>query len=388
MVIYFDNAASTVIRSEILAEATEIFREIYGNPSSLHSVGRESARHLENSRSVIASLINANPDEIIFTSSGTEANNLALLGISHSLKKLTKKNHIISSQIEHASVLECLNRLKTEGFEISYVAPSADGLISPKDIEAQIKPETFLISVMYVNNEIGTIQKIKEISALAKKYNILFHSDCVQAFGKIKIDLQDLNVDMISASSHKINAPKGVGFLYLKRKILGQESKKLISPQILGGHQEFGIRASTENVPLTICFAKAAKLIHDELESNWKKYKKMSDDLIPWMIREIPGCVLHGDLNNRVPNILNFGIKGIDGEALLNFLDSEGIEVSMGSACSSKEIAPSHVIDALPIEKEKKYGVLRISFGPQNTFEEIEIFKKAIKKFFVYRSLF
>lgn len=361
--IYLDYSATTPMRKEVYEEIGKYFCDIFGNPSSIHSFGRKAGENLEKARAQIASLINANPEEIIFTSGGTEADNMAILGIAR--RKKNKGKHIITTKIEHHAVLNTCKSLEKEGFDITYLSVSEAGLLDIEEVKKVIRPDTILISVMHVNNEVGTILPIQEIGKLARENDILFHVDAVQSFGKIPIDVINMNIDMLSASSHKIYGPKGIGCLYIRKGIH-------LQPLMYGGAQENKKRPGTENVPAIIGFGLAADLAGKEMKEESKRLTKLRDKLIAGILNNIPHCQLNGDSVQRLPGNANISIKNVEGESLLLMLDLKGIAVSSGSACTSGSLDPSHVLLAMGISHEVAQSSLRFTLGKYTTEEDIE----------------
>lgn len=367
--IYLDYAATTPVRKEVVQEMMPYFDIKFGNASSLHTDGRIAAGALNSSREKIAKIINAAPDEIIFTSGGTESDNLAIRGIAYANRD--KGNHIITSAIEHHAVLNTVKDLEKEGFKVTFIPVNRFGEVNPRDIENEITDKTILISVMHANNEIGTIQDIGKIGKIAKKHNIPFHVDAVQSFCHLPIDVKKMNIDLLSVSSHKIGGPKGVGALYVRKGIK-------IKPLFTGGPHEFNKRAGTENVAGIVGFAKAAEIAFDEMEKENRRLTKLRDKLINSVLNSIKGSRLNGHPKKRLANNANFGFVGVEGEALLLMLDSLGISVSTGSACSSHDLAPSHVLLALDPDPVKAHGSLRITLGYKTTEKEIDYVIKVL----------
>ena len=363
--MYLDNSATTKISEDVLKEMMPYLKEDFGNPSTLYSIGRESKKALEESRQRIATSINAKKDEIIFTSGGSESDNLAIKGIAFKLMK--KGNHIITSQIEHPAVKETLFFLESLDFKVTYLPVYENGIIKIEDLKEAITPQTILISIMHANNEIGTLQPIEEIGRIAHDNGILFHTDAVQSFGKVKIDVEKQNIDLLSLSSHKINGPKGVGALYIKKGV------RLV-PLIHGGGQERGIRSGTENVAGIVGFGKAAELAYLKLDEHAEKLSKIRDEIIEKILTEIPEAYLNGDADKRLPNLVNFRFKAIEGESLILLLDSKGYQTSTGSACSSKTLEASPVLTALGLDPVDVHGSLRISLAPENEDFDIDNF--------------
>ena len=361
--IYFDHAATTPVKREVLEAMLPYFEEKYGNPSSVYSIGRASKKAIEEARESVAGIIGAEPREIYFTGSGTEADNWAIKGAAYANMK--KGKHIITTSIEHHAVLHTCQYLESDGFEVTYLPVDEYGLVSPEQLEAAIRPDTILISVMYANNEIGTIQPIAEIGRIAKEKGIVFHTDAVQAMGNIRIDVSKLNVDMLSMSSHKFYGPKGVGALYVRK------GTKLTS-FIHGGAQERGRRASTENVPAIVGLAKALELADKNMDHHNEKLIALRDRTIREIENTLPFVRLNGHSVMRLPGNVNFSLDFIEGESLLLMLDLKGIAASSGSACTSGSLDPSHVLLAIGLSHETAHGSLRITFGDGNTDEEVD----------------
>ena len=360
---YFDHASTTPVKEEVLKEMIPYFNLEFGNPSSLYSIGRRNRRAVEEAREKVARAINAKPNEIYFTSCGSESDNLAIKGIAFENKH--KGNHIITSKIEHPAVLNTCKMLEQEGFKVTYLDVNKKGLIDLKILEESITDKTILISIMFANNEIGTIQPIKEIGKIAKKHNIYFHTDAVQAMGNIKIDVNNMNIDSLSMSAHKFYGPKGVGALYIRE---GIPFKKLQD----GGHQEKDKRAGTENVPGIVGLGKAIEIANNNIDRYNKKLVYLRDYYINQVEEKIPDVKLNGDRVNRLPGNANFSFKYVEGEELLLDLDAKGIAASSGSACSSGTDAPSHVLLAIGLTAETAKGALRITMGEENTKEDID----------------
>ncbi|MDQ6723295.1 MAG: cysteine desulfurase [Thermoproteota archaeon] len=368
--IYLDNAASTPIDKKVIDEMLPFILENYGNPSSLHKLGRYSRQGILNSRFRIAKLIGADIHEVYFTSGGTESNNLALIGSAKIINKINPScDQIIVSEIEHDSVLETISIIEKEmKFKINFLPVNGNGIINEEKFNDLISSKTGLISIMLVNNEIGTIQPVKKLADIAKSKNknIIFHTDAVQALGKIPMNVKDLNIDLLSISSHKINGPKGAGALYIKHGIN-------LEPILFGGGQEKKLRSGTENVQSIVGFGKACDLSTENLEANQSKIKEMQNFTINKIIKEIPFCKLNGSKTERIPNNVNFSFLGVNGEDLLIKLDENEIASSTGSACSSnKKQKASHVLKAIGLSFEEVTGSIRFSIGYQNTREEIE----------------
>lgn len=369
--MYLDNSATTAVSEEVLNEMEPYFREAYGNPSTLYSVGREAKKGLDKARQRVADAINADPKEIIFTSGGSESDNLAIKGVALKLKG--KGNHIITSEIEHPAVKETLHFLETLDFKVTYLPVYENGIVKVEDVKDAITPETILITIMHGNNEIGTLQPIAEIGKLARERKILFHTDAVQTFGKVKVDVEELNVDLLSLSSHKVHGPKGVGALYIKKGVR-------ITPLIHGGGQERGIRSGTENVPGIVGFGKACEIANNNLEENYARLVKTRDEIIEKVLDAVPESYLNGDRNERLPNVINFRFSSIEGESLILLLDAKGYQASTGSACSSKTLEASPVLKALNLDDVDVHGSLRISLGSQTHFGDVDGLVEAIKE--------
>jgi cysteine desulfurase len=370
--VYLDYAATTPMDPRVIEVMNEHFKISYGNSSSLHSVGQKAAQTLVKSRDTIASLINAKRDEIIFTSSGTEADNIAILGVA--LKNQNRGKHIITSTIEHHAVENTCKSLKKKGFSTTFLPVDKYGLIDVKELEDMITDETTLISIMFANNEIGTIEPIKEIGKIAKKHDVIFHTDAVQAFGKVPIDVEVMNIDLLSASAHKLYGPKGVGMLYIKNKGVREGWGKYIEPIMFGGGHEMDMRPSTVNVPGIAGFAKAAELAKEEMQKETERQTKLRNKIIEFVLNNINDTYLNGHLTQRLPNNVNLGIRFIEGESIVLDLDSEGIAASTGSACSSKSLDPSHVLLAIGLKPQEAHGSLRVTIGRFTTEMDIGYF--------------
>ena len=360
---YFDHAATTNVKEEVLKEMLPYFSVEYGNASSLYSLGRTSKRAVEEARKRVAKAINAKPKEIYFTSCGSEADNLALKGIAYQYKN--KGKHIITSKIEHPAILETCKTLEKQGYEITYLNVDENGFISLSELEFSIRTDTILISIMFANNEIGTIQPIEQIGQIAKKHNVLFHTDSVQAVGNVKIDVETMNIDLLSMSAHKFYGPKGVGALYVRE---GVEFERIQD----GGHQEKNKRAGTENVAGIVGLGKAIELANENLEKYEKKLTELRDYYFSQVEEKIPNYKINGDKEKRLPGNANVSFEGIHGEELLLKLDEKGICASAGSACSSGTPSPSHVLLAIGLKPQIAYGALRITLGEENTKEDID----------------
>lgn len=367
--VYLDHAATTPLAKEVLDAMIPFFSEKFGNASSLHFFGREAREAIEKTRNEIAKFINAKPAEIIFTSGGTESDNLAIKGVAFANRK--KGNHIVTSKIEHPAVLETCKWLETQGFKITYLPVTSEGLIDPAEVEKAIRKETVLVSIMHANNEIGTIQPIHEIGKICKEKDVLFHTDAVQSFGKLDIDVKKMNIDLLSASAHKIYGPKGIGVLYINKDV------KIEAIQHGGGHEQ-NLRSGTENVPGIVGFGAAVRLMQKLGEKEQEREKKLRDKIISRLLEL--GARLNGSKEKRLANNVNVSFKGIEGEALLIRLDQEGFAVSTGSACSSKKLEPSHVLLALGLKPEEAHGSLRITIGKDTTEQDIERFLEVLPK--------
>jgi cysteine desulfurase len=367
--IYFDNAASTPVDPRVLEAMIPVFTETYGNASSMHDYGSQAKEILYNSRKIVAASINALPEEILFTSSGTEANNLALKGITEANR--AKGNHIIISAIEHDCVLKTSKWLAEQGFDISYLPVDLNGIVRISMLEQLIRPGTIMVSIMHVNNEIGAIQPLKEIGLICHKYGILLHSDACQSYGKIPIDVSSQPIDLLTLNAHKIYGPKGAGALYVRKGIA-------IKPILHGGGQENGLRSSTENIPAIAGFAKAAELCLNEMNSDARRMKKMRDYFIAFLHENFDDIYINGNPDQCLSNILNFSFHGLEGEAirLLLLLDEKGVAVSAGSACSSNDKSnnASHVLQAIGLNPFEARGAIRVSFGRFNTMNEVMYF--------------
>ncbi len=360
---YFDNAATTPVREEVLQEILPYFREYYGNASSIYSIAKESKKALEAARAKVAAAIGATPDEIYFTAGGSESDNMALRGVVNASKK--EKKHIITTKIEHHAILHTAEFLETKGVDVTYLNVDEFGKISLEELENAIRPETVLISVMFANNEIGTIQPIAEIGEIAKKHGVLFHTDAVQAVGHVPIDVEKLQVDLLSMSGHKLGAPKGIGAIYIRKGTR-------ISPLIFGGAQEKKLRAGTENIAGIVGLGKAAELAVAEMEETTKKLTALRDKLIHGILESIPDSRLNGHPTDRLPGNCNISFSYIEGESLLLLLDALGIAASSGSACTSGSLDPSHVLMAIGLPHEIAHGSLRLTIDRENAEEQVD----------------
>lgn len=363
MRVYADNAATTQMTPEVLDAMYTCMKETYGNPSSLHTVGQKAAEVLLDARERVAKCLGADPKEIIFTSGGSEADNQAIISAAK-LGERKGKKHIISTAFEHHAVLHTLNKLEKEGFEITLLDVHENGLVTAEEVKNAIREDTALVTIMFANNEIGTIQPIQEIGAVCREVGVLFHTDAVQAAGHLAIDVVDMNIDMLSLSAHKFHGPKGVGVLYVKKGIL-------LTNIIEGGAQERGKRAGTENIPGIVGMAKALELAVAKIPENAAYVSALRDKLIDGL-QKIPHSKLNGDAKKRLPGNVNFCFEGIEGESLLLLLDMKGIEASSGSACTSGSLDPSHVLLALGLPHEVAHGSLRLSLSEMTTEEQVD----------------
>lgn len=361
--IYFDNAATTPVRKEVFEEMAPYFQELYGNASSVYEIARTSKKAIETAREKVAKALGAQTGEIFFTAGGSESDNWVLKGVAEALSD--KGNHIITSVIEHHAILHSCQYLETKGFEVTYLPVDEYGKIRIEDLKQAIRPETILISIMFANNEIGTIQPVEEIGKIAHEKGIYFHTDAVQAVGHVKIDVKALQIDMLSLSGHKLNGPKGIGALYIRKGVK-------IKPLIHGGAQEKNRRAGTENVPAIVGLGKAIELACEELEENHKKLTYLRNKLINGITSKIDHCRLNGHSTDRLPGNCNISFEFIEGESMLLFLDMKGICASSGSACTSGSLDPSHVLLAIGLPHEKAHGSLRLTLGLYNTEEEVD----------------
>ena len=361
--IYMDNAATTRIKSEVIDVMVPSLKENYGNPSSIYKIGRDAKRILEESRETVAKAIGASAKELYFTSGGSESDNWAIKGIAEAHK--SKGNHIITTKMEHHAVLHPCEYLEKNGFEVTYLDVDEYGVVKLDELKKAIKKETILITIIFANNEVGTIQPIKEIGKIAKENNVLFHTDAVQAIGHIEIDVNELNIDLLSMTAHKIYGPKGIGALFIKKGVK-------ITPLIHGGAQEKRRRAGTENIPSIVGFAKAIELATSDIENHNKKLTKLRDKLIKEIRENIDHVKLNGHPEKRLPGNVNFSFEYIEGESLLLSLDMIGISASSGSACTSGSLDPSHVLLCMGLPHEIAHGSLRLSLGDFNSEDEID----------------
>jgi len=361
--VYFDNSATTKLDEEVLKEMMPYLTEQYGNASSIYKIGRNSKKAIEEVREKVAKILNCEPNEIYFTAGGTESDNTAIRGIAYSYKE--RGNHIITSKIEHPAVLETCKQLEREGFEVTYLDVDSNGLIDTNQLLNSIKETTILITIMYANNEIGTIQPIKEIGIIAKEKGVFFHTDAVQAVGSLRIDVKELNIGSLSMSAHKFYGPKGIGVLYVRKNIKFQ---KIMN----GGHQERNKRAGTENVAGIVGLGKAIELAYERLEIHNKRIQELRDYYVEEIKKQIPYIKINGDMKNRLSGNSNISFEFIEGEGILLNLDLKGIYASSGSACTSGSLDPSHVLLAIGLPHEIAHGSLRISIGKYNTKEEVD----------------
>lgn len=369
--IYFDNAATTKVRKEVLDEMLPYFSLNYTNPNSIYSQAREVSKKVSESREIIANTIGASKDEIYFTSGGSESDTWALEGIMKARKSRGK--HLITTKIEHHAILNTCKYLEKEGYEITYLNVDEEGHISLEELENAIREDTILVSVMAANNEIGSLQPLKEIGSICKKHGVLFHTDAVQAYGVVDIDVKEFNIDLLSASAHKIEGPKGIGFLYIRKGVL-------VEPLIKGGEQEKGKRGGTTNAAFIIGFAKAAELKFKNMEEDNKYVASLRNHMIDRIINEIPYTRLNGSKEKRLCGNANFSFRFIEGEGMLLKLDAKGICASSGSACASGSLDPSHVLLAIGLPHEIAHGSVRFSLNHENTLEEVDYVVDALKQ--------
>ena len=373
--IYLDNAATTKTRPEVVEAMLPYFTESYGNPSSVYTFSAKSKEAVTKAREIIADSLGVKSNEIYFTAGGSEADNWALVAAAEAYE--AKGKHIITSKIEHHAILHTCEYLEKRGYEVTYLDVDENGVVKLDELKKAIRPDTILISIMFANNEIGTIEPIKEIGAIAKEHGILFHTDAVQAYGHVPISADEYNIDMLSASGHKINGPKGIGFLYIRKGVK-------IRSFIHGGAQERRRRAGTENVPGIVGFGKAVQLAMDEMEERTKKEVEMREYLMEKVLREVPFTRINGSRTSRLPNNINFAFQFIEGESLLSKLDMAGICGSSGSACTSGSLDPSHVLLAIGLPHEIAHGSLRLTLSEENTMEEMDITADKIKEIVAY----
>lgn len=371
--IYLDNAASTAVDKRVVEEMIPYLGERYGNPSSIHRYGRTASRALQRARKDIAALVNAEPSEILLTSGGTESNNTALYGVVDR----AKGGHVITSKIEHDAVLAPCRRLEQRGIRVTYLSVDHEGVIDLDELRSSVSDDTRLVSIMFANNEVGTIQPVKAIADICRDRNVPFHTDAVQAAGKHPIDVRESGIDLMSISSHKLNGPKGVGALYVRTGVT-------LDPLVLGGGQEQGMRSGTENVAGAVGFGKACALCGENLPENTRRLKKLQDKLVSSVLSGVPMSSLNGHPTSRIPNNAHFTFLGISGEDLIIKLDEYGVAASTGSACSVNTQKASHVLQAMGLSREQIAGSLRLTLGIYNTEEEIsqtiEIVKKAVSE--------
>lgn len=370
-VIYLDNAATTKVASEVVEAMLPYFTENYGNPSSVYSFASKNKEAITTQREIIADALGAKANEIYFTAGGSESDNWALKATAEAYKD--KGNHIITTKIEHHAILHTAEYLEKNGFEVTYLDVDENGMVRLEDLQAAIRPTTILISVMFANNEIGTIEPMKEIGAIAKEHGILFHTDAVQAFGQVPIHVDECNIDMLSASGHKLNGPKGIGFLYIRKGVK-------IRSFVHGGGQERKRRAGTENVPGIVGIGTATARAVRTIEERTNKEAKLRDYLISRVLEEVPYTKLNGHPEKRLPNNANFSFRFIEGESLLIMLDMKGICASSGSACTSGSLDPSHVLLAIGLPHEIAHGSLRLTLSEETTKEEIDYVVESIKE--------
>lgn len=368
---YFDHSATTPVNKEVLKEMMPYFSLEYGNPSSMYTLGRTAKRAKENARKQVAEALNCNPEEVYFTACGSESDNLAIKGIAYANRH--RGNHIITSKIEHPAVLNTCKTLEKEGFSVTYLNVDENGLINLEELRNSITTSTILITIMFANNEIGTIEPIAKIGEIAKMYNVIFHTDAVQAVGNIKIDVKQMNIDSLSMSAHKFYGPKGVGALYIKSNI---NFRKLQD----GGHQEKDKRAGTENVAGIVGLGKAIELSNKNIMNYNKKLMFLRNYCIEQIKSKIPEIKINGDMESRLPGNVNISFKGIDGQDLLLKLDEQGICASSGSACSSGNKSASHVLTAIGLSEELSKSTLRLTFGNENTKEDVDYLVKCLEE--------
>lgn len=369
--IYLDNAATTKTRPEVVEAMLPYFTEYYGNPSSVYTFSAESKKAVTNAREIIAKSLGAKTNEIYFTAGGSESDNWALVATAEAYS--AKGKHIITSKIEHHAILHTCEYLEKRGFEITYLNVDRDGLISLDELKAAIRPDTILISVMFANNEIGTIEPIAEIGEIAKEHGVLFHTDAVQAYAQVPINVDEMHIDMLSASGHKLNGPKGIGFLYIRKGVK-------IRSFVHGGAQERSRRAGTENIPGIVGLGAAVERAMRIMDTKTRKEIELRDYLIGRLENEIPHCWLNGHRTKRLPNNINFSFLFIEGESMLIMLDMKGICASSGSACTSGSLDPSHVLLAIGLKHEEAHGSLRLTLSEESTKEEMDIVAEEVKK--------
>jgi cysteine desulfurase len=361
--IYLDHNATTPVHPEVLEAMLPYYKDKFGNASSIHSFGREAKVALEESREKVAKFINASPQEIYFTCGGTESDNLAIKGTAFANRK--KGKHIITSKIEHHAILESCKFLEKEGFEVTYLPVDKYGLVDPDDLKKALRKDTILVSIMHVNNEVGTIQPLEELCKITKEKGAYFHTDAVQSVGKMPVDVQKLNVDMLSMSGHKIYGPKGVGAIYIRKGTR-------MTSWSHGGSHERSRRAGTENVPGIVGLAKVVEIAERDMEQQSQQMKNLTEAFYQKVTHAIPDVILNGHLEKRIPNTLNLSFKAVEGESIILSLDLKGVAVASGSACTSGTLEPSHVLSAMGIAPEIAQGAIRFSFGRDNTMEDVE----------------
>ena len=371
MDIYLDNSATTKLDKEVLKEMLPYLQENYGNPSSAYRIGRENKAIIEDARKQVAKVLNANTEEIYFTRGGSESDNMALKGVAFANQD--KGRHIITSKIEHPAVLDTCKELERHGFEITYINVDKNGIVDLKQLETSIREDTILISIMFANNEIGTIEPIKNIGRIAKQYNILFHTDSVQAIGNIKIDVKELGIDLLSLSAHKFYGPKGIGALYVRD---GINFRKYLN----GGHQERNKRAGTENVAGIVGLGKAITLAYNNFEDKNKYLYNLRTYLINEIKNNIPDIRINGDIEKRLQGNINISVNGVEADNILTELDKRGIFISTGSACTTGSIESSHVLKAIGLSDTEAHSSIRISLGKYNTKDELKHFSKELKE--------
>lgn len=369
--IYLDNAATTSVLPEVFESMRPFFTENYANASAVYTFGQEARQAMDSARAVIAKTLNARPSEIYFTAGGSESDNWALKAVAEKLSD--KGKHIITTKIEHHAILHTCEYLEEHGFEVTYLTPDSDGIISADAVEAAIRPDTILISVMTANNEIGTIEPIAKIGAVAKKHGVIFHTDAVQAYAHIPMDVQAMNIDLLSASGHKFHGPKGIGFLYVREDVK-------IGPLIHGGAQERNRRAGTSNIPGIVGMAKAAEVVTACMEETMSRQQELRNYLIDRLVNEIPHTTVNGSVEHRLPANVNVCFDFVEGETVLILLDQAGICASAGSACTSGSLEPSHVLLSLGVNQELAHGSLRISMGEDTTKEDLDFVVDKLKE--------
>ena len=371
MKVYMDNAATTKLSPDVLNAMMPYLTDIYGNASSVHAFGREAREGVEHARNQVAAATNASPDEIFFTAGGTESDNMAIKGVAHKYAK--KGKHIITTAIEHHAVLHTCEALEKEGYEVTYLPVDEDGLISVEQVKAAMRDDTLLVTVMFANNEVGTIEPIAEIGALCRERNVLFHTDAVQAVCHIPIDVRAMNIDLMSISAHKFHGPKGIGALYCRKGIV-------LEPVIVGGAQERKRRAGTENVAGIVGLGAAIERAHKNMSADMARVSALRDKLISGILKNIPHVKLNGHPTQRLPQNVNFSIRYIEGESILLMLDINGIAASSGSACTSGSLDPSHVLLAMGIPHEIAHGSLRLTLSDMTTDEEVDYVLETLTK--------